>query len=97
MVQETKQSRTLKNKLMESYIYICWDIMPCTPMKVNRRSFSPETSVDFHRTTPHYILEDGTFHIHLSKNLRAMGSAGGGRNSYTSSMTVSFPSNVADR
>jgi hypothetical protein len=39
-------------------IYICWDMAPCSPLKVSRRS--SETSIDSLQATRRYIQKDIT-------------------------------------
>jgi hypothetical protein len=58
--------------------------MPCSPLKVNRRFggtyclylqmkaiHSSEKSLDFISTTPYYIAEEGTRHIHRCENQKS--------------------------
>jgi hypothetical protein len=42
---------------------IVWDITLCSPLKMEAIC-SPQTSVDFQRTTRRYIPKDSTIHVH---------------------------------
>jgi hypothetical protein len=67
-VQNASNERTMEKSS------IFWDIMPCSPLKVNQRfrgTYSSKTSANSQWTTQCYIPEGRTLHNHGCENIKS--------------------------